>query len=120
MANRNQTKAERRQAAGGQSTKGERKQAKARRRQRPDAAAEPGDPSVAAQGASEDGIESRLARLERAVANQSELSEQLLGKLDEVLHEARKSARHAKAAVTRPDEGEAVMQPDEGDEGSSF
>src|SRR5262245_20278534 len=104
MADRNQTKAERRQAAGGQSTKGERKQAKARRRQRPGAAAQGGAPSVAAEEAAGDGLESRLARLEQAVANQSELSEQLLGKLDEVLHEARKSARHAKAAVTGPDE----------------
>jgi hypothetical protein len=81
MAERNQTKAERREAAGTEPTKAERKQAKLRRKHRADSA----------EGASGDGIESRLARLEQAVATQSELSEQLLAKLDEVLHEARKS-----------------------------
>jgi hypothetical protein len=102
MAERRQTKAERRQAQGDQPTKAERKQTKARRKERPDPAAEAVEPVAGADGSSDDGIELRLARLEEAVATQSELSEQLLGKLDEVLHEARKSARHAKTAVTRP------------------
>ena len=38
------------------------------------------------------------------MASQSERSEELLGKLDEVLAEARKSARHAKSAVTQGDD----------------
>jgi hypothetical protein len=98
MAERNLTKAERRQAAGNQPTKAERRQAKK------------GGKQAETSG---DGIESRLARLEQAVANQSELSEQLLGKLDEVLHEARKSARHAKTAVTQADHDDHP-EPDEG------
>jgi hypothetical protein len=106
MAERNLTKAERRQAAGTHPTKAERKQSKSRRKQRAGSADQPGEPRAAAEGASGDGIELRLARLEQAVATQSELSEQLLGKLDEVLHEARKSARHAKAAVARSDDEE--------------
>jgi hypothetical protein len=105
MAERNLTKAERRQAAGTHPDKAERKQGKSRRKQRAGSAAQPVE-SVGAEGASGDGIELRLARLEQAVATQSELSEQLLGKLDEVLHEARKSARHAKAAVARSDDEE--------------
>ena len=44
-------------------------------------------------------IEARLARIEDAVASQAERSEALSAKLDEVLAEARKSARHAKTAV---------------------
>jgi conjugal transfer/entry exclusion protein len=98
MAERNLTKAERRQAAGNNPTKAERKQAKNRRKQ---------------PGVSGDGIESRLARLEQAVATQSELSEQLMGKLDEVLHEARKSARHSKTAVAQADHHDHP-EPDEG------
>jgi hypothetical protein len=106
MAEMNQTKAERRQA-GEHTTKAERKQAKARRKQRAASTAEPLEPTGGAEGSSADGIELRLSRLEEAVATQSELSEKLLEKLDEVLHEARKSARHAKAAVTRSgDEGD--------------
>jgi len=85
MAERTKTKAERRQEAD-HAAKAERKQAKLRRKQRGDAqAAEP----AAAEGAAVDGIESRLASLEKAVAAQSELSKQLLQKLDEVLQEAR-------------------------------
>jgi hypothetical protein len=106
MAERNVTKAERRQAAGGHTTKAERKQGKVRRKQRAGSAAQPAESVAGPEGASGDGIELRLARLEQAVATQSELSEQLLGKLDEVLHEARKSARHAKTAVTRGDHEE--------------
>jgi hypothetical protein len=113
MAERRQTKAERRQAQGGQQTKADRKQGKVRRKPEADSAAEVVEPTAGADGSSDDGIELRLARLEQAVATQSELSEQLLGKLDEVLHEARKSARHAKTAVTRPDT-EAQEEPSEG------
>jgi hypothetical protein len=113
MAEQKQTKAERRQAAGGQQTKADRKQAKARRKQRAGSAAQEVEPTTGANGLSEDGIEVRLARLEQAVATQSELSEQLLGKLDEVLHEARKSARLAKTAVTQPDK-EGHQEPAEG------
>ena len=102
MAERRQTKAEKRQAQGGQPTKADRKQTKARRREQPDSAGEAVAPTGGADESSDQGIELRLSRLEEAVATQSQLSEQLLGKLDEVLHEARKSARHAKTAVTRP------------------
>jgi hypothetical protein len=129
MAERKQqTKAERRQAAasgqpakadrkqedGGQQTqtKADRKQARIRRKQRA-GSADAVEPIAGANGSSDDGIELRLARLEQAVATQSELSEQLLGKLDEVLHEARKSARHAKTAVTRPDPAEAAEAEEE-------
>jgi hypothetical protein len=111
VADRNQTKAERRQAAGGQSTKGERKQAKLRRKQRDGSAAQATEPT--AGGSSPDGIERRLARLEDAVATQAELSEQVLVKLDEVLHEARKSARHAKTVVSRADD-EDQQEPGQG------
>lgn len=113
MAEGNQTKAERRQAAGEHTTKAERKQAKARRKQRSGSTSQPLEPTAAAEGSSADGIELRLSRLEEAVATQSELSAQLLAKLDEVLHEARKSARHAKAAVTRPG-GEGDEEPGAG------
>jgi hypothetical protein len=104
MGRGNQTKAERRQAAGGQPTKAERRQAKAGRKQK--AGAETPGAVRGADASTDEGIELRLARIEEAVATQSEVSEQLLEKLDEVLHEARKSARHAKTAVTQPeDEG---------------
>jgi hypothetical protein len=96
MAEQKRTKAERRQAAATGQTKAARKQARAGKRGQ----AEPAGPDA--------GVETRLARIEEAVAAQSELSEQLLGKLDEVLHEARKSARHAKTAVTRSDEDDAA------------
>jgi hypothetical protein len=115
MAEHKQTKAERRQAVGGQQTKADRKQAKARRKQRAGSPAEAVASVPGANGSSDDGIELRLARLEQAVATQSELSEQLLGKLDEVLHEARKSARHAKTAVTQADH--EVDQDEESAEG---
>lgn len=72
MAEQKQTKAERRRATGA-ATKAERKQAKLR-------------------GRSGDGVERRLNRLEEAVAAQSELSRQLLAKLDELLEEARKGS----------------------------
>jgi hypothetical protein len=114
MAERNKTKAERRQAAAAQpTTKGERKQAKARRKQGAGSPAEAVEPMAAAEGSPGDGIDVRLARLEEAVAAQSELSEQLLGKLDEVLHEARKSARLAKGAATQPGQ-EGREEPAEG------
>jgi hypothetical protein len=103
MADSNPTKAERRQAAT-HATKAERKQAKLRRRQEASATAEPVEHIAPAATGSGDGIEGRLMRLEQAVATQSELSERLLAKLDEVLHEARRSSRHAKAAVTQTGE----------------
>ena len=84
MADQTKTKAERRQEAG-HAAKAERKQAKLRRKQR--GAAQTDEP--VADGSAADGIESRLASLEKAVAAQSELSERLLQKLDEVLQEAR-------------------------------
>ena len=87
MADRTKTKAERRQEAG-HAAKAERKQAKMRRKQR--GGAQAAGPDAAADGSAADGIESRLASLEKAVASQSELSERLLQKLDEVLQEARK------------------------------
>jgi hypothetical protein len=97
MADRNQSKAERRQGSD-QPAKAERKAAKLRRRQRRGAAAPPPDAASPASPSSADRIEKRLARLEQAVAAQSELSEQLLEKLDEVLLEARGSAAHANSA----------------------
>jgi hypothetical protein len=51
------------------------------------------------RAADQNEVEARLARIEEAVASQAERSEELISKLDEVLHEARKSARHAKSAV---------------------
>jgi hypothetical protein len=99
MADRNLTKAERRQATTG--SKAQRKEAKLRRKQ-PDATVPAGD-----------GIESRLARLEQAVAAQSELSERMLDKLDEVLRGSRRSTRRKKAAPVAP----AAAQ--EGEEGTS-
>jgi hypothetical protein len=86
MAERAKTKAERRQEAG-HAAKAERKQAKLRRKQR--GAAQAAEPAPATDGPAVEGIESRLASLEKAVAAQSELSERLLQKLDEVLQEAR-------------------------------
>jgi hypothetical protein len=105
MAQRKQTKAERRQAqatAGEQASPG-RKQGKGRKREAR-AVTPPAEPTAAPTDAvPEEGIEARLARIEEAVAAQSELSEELLGKLDDVLAEARKSARLGKAAATRSD-----------------
>jgi hypothetical protein len=98
MADPNQSKAERRQAAD-QQTKADRKAAKLRRRQRTASADEPSAPA-AASDASGDRIEKRLARLEQAVAAQSELSEQLLEKLDEMLLEARRSTEPATNAAS--------------------
>ena len=109
MADRNKTKGERRQAAG-HATKAERKEA--RRKQRAGSASPPLEavtPAVegtsTVEGGSDVGVEQRLARLEQAVVAQSQLSEELLEKLDEVLEEARKSARHAKTAAAGPDPG---------------
>jgi len=101
MADRNQTKSERRQEAG-HTTKAERKEAKLRRKQRSGSAAAPLEGVTPAGDSPDDGIEQRLARLEQAVVAQSQLSEELLEKLDEVLDEARKSARHAKTAAAGP------------------
>jgi hypothetical protein len=107
MAERKQAKRERRQAAGGEGAKGSRRQAdetgeqtKAARR----GARAGGKPrsrssgragaaaSHAPGGGNGEAIESRLARIEEAVSAQSQLSEELLAKLDEVLEEARRSA----------------------------
>jgi hypothetical protein len=110
MARDKQTKAERRQAAGAQGTKAERKQARAGRKQRAGSAADAPEAMAGVDASTGEDIDLRLARIEEAVATQSELSEQLLGKLDEVLHEARKSARLAKTAVTQA-EGEDDQEP---------
>jgi hypothetical protein len=56
-------------------------------------------PAAKAGGRPGHDIEARLARLEDAVASQAERSEKVISKLDEVLREARKSARAAKDAV---------------------
>jgi hypothetical protein len=99
MAQGNQTKAERRQAraaagggkaerkqatAGGQ-TKAERKRARAGRKGAggPATTAEP----VAEDASAEERIEWRLARIEEAVAAQSERSEELLERVNELLQE---------------------------------
>jgi hypothetical protein len=81
-------------------TKAERRQRRGARKQK-----SPADAVGEADASSpQTDIESRLARIEEAVASQSERSEELLGKLDEVLHEARKSARLAKSAAAPPDD----------------
>jgi hypothetical protein len=108
MAERKQAKRERRQAAGGEGAKAARRQANetgeqtkgARRGARAGGAKSRARPSGGAQAASHaapgggngEAIESRLARIEEAVSAQSQLSEELLAKLDEVLEEARRPA----------------------------
>jgi hypothetical protein len=77
-------------------TKAERREARAGRKGRAAGAREAGR----GPGRS-DQIEARLVRIEDALARQAERSQELMAKLDEVLREARKSARHAKGAVER-------------------
>jgi hypothetical protein len=84
MAERKQSKAERRQAAEHLS-KAERKEAKLRRKQRRRAEDQATQPAGSADSASGDAIELRLTSLEETVNAQAELSRQLLEKLDEVL-----------------------------------
>jgi hypothetical protein len=84
MAERNQGKAERRQAAEHLS-KAERKEAKLRRKQRRRAEDQATQAAGSVDSASGDAIELRLVRLEETVNAQAELSRQLLEKLDEVL-----------------------------------
>lgn len=82
-------------AAAEQPRKAKRRQAREGRRERAGASTEErGGTALDA-----DEIETRLARIEEAVASQAERSEALSAKLDEVLQEARKSARHAKSAA---------------------
>jgi hypothetical protein len=116
MAERKQSRAERaerRQAQAGDAglSKAERKQARAGRKRRAAAGGQGRQAAPVADAAPDDGVELRLGRIEQALAAQSELSEQLLEKLDAVLHEARKSARHSKTAVTQPeDDGDGEPQ----------
>ena len=84
-------------AAGDQATRADRREARGARRQRERTVSEEAPVNTAE-------LESRLSRIEEAVAHQSERSEELLGKLDEVLHEARKSARHAKSAAAQEED----------------
>jgi hypothetical protein len=92
-----------RTAAGG-TAKAARAQTKERRRQaragRKDAAttAVPDEPASEDQ----DGLEARLSRIEQALEAQAERSRELKTLLDDVLQEARKSARHSKAAAAEP------------------
>ena len=53
----------------------------------------------------QDGVDARLSRIEEALAAQAERSQQLKSLLDEVLQEARKSARHSKAAAAESSAG---------------
>ena len=87
-----QTKAERRQARAGGPGKAERRQARAGRKRgaRPSIAAVPEAPGEDASP--EERIEWRLARVEAAVAAQSERTEQLLEKVDATLREGPESA----------------------------
>jgi hypothetical protein len=98
MADREQSKAERR-------PKSERREAKAKRRKdRPEgeskaerkrarrAAHEPQAAAPLSDATVAERIDSRLASLEEAVAVQAELSEELLDKLDAMLREASSSA----------------------------
>jgi hypothetical protein len=92
MADRNRTKAERREA-------------KLRRKGLQGTAAEPSEDAPAA---ARDGVEERLARLEAAIVTQAELTERLLGRLDELLEEARRSeSRAQEAAASRSAEDDA-------------
>ena len=75
-------------------SKAERRRARAERK-----GAAPGAPKVRRKPAGPDEIEVRLARIEEALADQAERSQELMEKLDEVLSEARTSARHAKGAL---------------------
>jgi hypothetical protein len=83
-----QTKAERRQAQADGKTKTELKQARAGRKRaaRAGIAAVPDAPGE--DVAPEERIEWRLARIEEAVATQSQRSEELLAKVDAMLQEA--------------------------------
>ena len=100
MARSRQTKAERREARASGPTKAERRQARSDHKQAAaDAESPPPAPTpeeVVEDGSSEDGLEGRLARLEQAVAGQSERSEQLLSGLTE----AREAIRAAERAST--------------------
>jgi hypothetical protein len=99
MAKGNQTKAERRQAraaaggtkaehkeagAGGGRTKAERKRAKAGRKGGGGPAKATAEP-LGEDASAEERIEWRLARIEEAVAAQSERSEELLQRVNELL-----------------------------------
>jgi hypothetical protein len=101
MAQGNQTKAERRQAraaagkggerkkqakAGG-GTKAERRQARAGRKGGAPAAQATAPEALAEDASAEERIEWRLARIEEAVAAQSERSEELLDRVNEMLDE---------------------------------
>jgi hypothetical protein len=103
MPQGNQTKAERRQAraaagkperkkqakagrtAGG--TKAERRQARADRKRGSGASQQTAPESLAEDASPEERIEWRLERIEEAVAAQSERSEELLNRVNEVLDE---------------------------------
>ena len=86
-------------------TKAERREAKLRRKALQGPAAEPSEDASAAP---RDGVEGRLARLEAAIVTQSELTERLLERLDELLEEARRSeSRAQEVAASRVAEGDA-------------
>ena len=80
-------------------TKAERREARAARK----GGAAGGSKAGRRPGRSDE-IEARLARIEDALASQAERSQELMAKLDEVLREARKSARHAKGALEQSTE----------------
>jgi hypothetical protein len=114
MAQENQTKAERKQARAAGGTKAERKQAragggtKAERRQARGARKGGGRPATAAvpeapaeDASPEERIEWRLARIEEAVAVQSERSEELLERVNAVLEETPQAAPESSGS---PDE----------------
>ena len=86
-----QTKAERKQAQG-KKTKAELKQAKAARRRGARAAVAAVPDAPGEDAAPEERIEWRLARIEEAVATQSQRSDELLEKVDSMLQEASESA----------------------------
>jgi hypothetical protein len=107
MAPRNETKRERRQAKADTQARAERKQARAgtrkkaeRKQAKADTQARTGRKTPARKGPRAPGddaspaerIEWRLARIEEAMATESERSEELLERLDAMLGDAPKSA----------------------------
>jgi hypothetical protein len=93
-----ETKAERKQARAGGGAKAQRKQAKAGRKGRKPPAAAAAPEALAEDASAEERLEWRLARIEEAVAAQSERSEELVAKVDEVLQKSPQSSGPAEDA----------------------
>jgi hypothetical protein len=96
-----QTKAERKQARAGGGTKAERRQGRAGRKGGGPQAAAAAPEAPADDASSEERIEWRLARIEEAVAAQSERSDELLERVNAVLEETPQGAPESSGS---PDE----------------